>query len=482
MAKTKPAKPQASGNGTIDIEHEVVQNAPLNAAAAAANPEEQIKIEIAKFTHRDAAIAQLKERFAGLTISGTDDKDGYKAVREAWGEVRTVRTSLEKKGLELRNRYKVITTAISKEEDRLIDLVVPLEEDLYKKWKAIDEEKDRVKREREEEEQRQAMIRVEEVMALGMKFNEGFYEIGDAISMDVATLRALPADKYEQLKKRIQDKAAEIKAAEEAEAERKRQERLKFEKEQAELKAEREKMDAERQKMEQERQQFEKERQEAAQRRIDNRTNALLSLGLVKQANGDLVYKVADCDDTVTVLSDAITDSSDGGFPILLKKTHEAIDDVNRRAELFRQQKLEAAEAKAKKEKLIADTLEGAGLSFNYGKQQFEFEGLGMKIIGTFDMLRDKTDEEIKAFGAEVAEDVKKQRVAMAKKEQADREEQKKQEQASLSDAERFSALILLHAEHAGFIDPAAYKTKKYQQRAQDFKSRIINLVNEFKP
>ena len=44
--------------------------------------EEVISTEIKKFNLADAKIAELKETFKDLEISGVEDKDGYKAVSE----------------------------------------------------------------------------------------------------------------------------------------------------------------------------------------------------------------------------------------------------------------------------------------------------------------------------------------------------------------------------------------------------------------
>src|SRR5690349_345249 len=139
---TQPPKPPLQQQHVQDIPHEEVKLPDVT------DPEAQIKTEIAKFNLADAAIEKLKQEYGSLTITDVKDKAGYDAVKAAWQDTRSKRTGLEKKGLELRGAYKIITKAIGKEEDRLIKLLEPLETELHGKWKAIDDEKERVKKEK----------------------------------------------------------------------------------------------------------------------------------------------------------------------------------------------------------------------------------------------------------------------------------------------------------------------------------------------
>jgi hypothetical protein len=42
-----------------------------------------ISTELAKFNVSDAVIAQMRQQYIGLTISGLNDKEGYKQVKDA---------------------------------------------------------------------------------------------------------------------------------------------------------------------------------------------------------------------------------------------------------------------------------------------------------------------------------------------------------------------------------------------------------------
>src|SRR5687767_9052478 len=160
MAKAKTQKLKTS---IEDIPHEPIesqqaeQGAPKVEEAEVIDDQKNLELtisrEIKRFQLADAGIEQLKKQYGDLVITGIDDKDGYKAVKAAWNEVRSKRTGLEKKGLAIRTDYTVVTKAVKKEEDRLIDLITPLEDGLYKKWKAIDDEKEAEKKRKEKEEQ-----------------------------------------------------------------------------------------------------------------------------------------------------------------------------------------------------------------------------------------------------------------------------------------------------------------------------------------
>ena len=51
-----------------------------------------IQNEIRKYSVADAVIAEYKDKFKGLKIKGIDDKQGYKAVKEARSIMRKLRT------------------------------------------------------------------------------------------------------------------------------------------------------------------------------------------------------------------------------------------------------------------------------------------------------------------------------------------------------------------------------------------------------
>lgn len=474
-SKSKKA-PLANGSDTVDIPHEVVESGQKNLPSdSLLNPEDQIRLDIAQFNLADQGIAMLKGKFAELAVNGIDDKEGYKAVREAWGEVRTIRTGLEKKGLQLRNRYKVITTAIGKEQDRLIDLVTPLENDLHRKWKDIDELKDKIQREKEAAEQREMMARIEEVMALGMVFRDGFYAIGETISMDVATLRSLPVENYDRLKEAIRAKKSELDKAEaDSKAEKQRQVD-EFNREQADLKRQQEELAAERERMRIQQYQLERDREEAAFFKLENRVAKFKAMGMVRQGD-QLVYDngmsraVLGLSEIAAWAEESFNGMLDDWKTVLAKKTHEKKEHD---ASVKREQ-----EALDEKKKFIANAMEIAGLSFSYTGQSFVFEDKNASIMIPFAELIVMSMDDIAMKAGQIADDI---RVARKKTKQQEEElaaETRRLQKLAMGDKERLAETIRGLCDQVETIDPATYKTKKYQGLAAQLKTDLGAILN----
>src|SRR3972149_619815 len=365
MAKAAKKKGPASGvqeAHTIDVEHEVIETTTAtnkeNGGAILVDDQTRIKMEIAKLNVADAGIAVLKEKYGTLVIADASDKKGYEAVKKAWNEVRSTRTALEKKGLEIRNQFKVITTAVKAEEERLIESLDPLETDLYKKWKAIDDEKERAKKEQEEAEQKQLMARVEEVQTLGMAFKDGFYQIGDTIAVDVASLRMYNDEQYAKLKGAI-------------DAKKKQQDQLREQQEQ-----------------------LKRDQDAAAKIKRDNRINKLVALGMTYNERTDLF--VHDNGFRTTTHGGADRVSLDGsGFDEHAKIIAGHITD-NIADKAKHDQEVEAErQALENHKKFIAATMDRAGLNFSYTAQSFTWEDKNTAIEVTFAELIPLTEPEV---------------------------------------------------------------------------------------
>ena len=515
-------------NHTQDIEHEEVhvpekdKQDTTTVAVEVLTVEQQIKNELVKFNLADAGIAKLKEEFGGLVISGPDDKVGYKAVKDAWGLVRSKRTGLEKKGKELRADYQVITKAIGKEEDRLIDLITPLEEDLYKKWKAIDDEKERLKREAEEAEQKRLMDRIEEVQTLGMTFVDGMYQIGSTITIDVASLRQFNDEQYGKLKQAIQNKKAEMdKAAADAEKlrqeqeEKQRQDREALEKEREELRHQRrevrigklealgleisgtgpdevavykfvqlkttELLDLSTDDWNNQLQNITKNINELKkdeadrQQRID-RTNKVKDLGFVLKAENfffDNGHK------TITYGIATLMDMDDYGFGEHLKILADMVTEANQSKINHELQMEKEKKAQEDHKKFIAASMERAGLLFSYTAQVFYWEDKNTAITVKFSDLLTLSEPEIsdKAGALEV-------QIAEAKKLTADADKAAKdladrEEKAALSDKDRFLTETAAIQVTLNNLSTASFKSKKYQQLAAKLAADLSGILSK---
>lgn len=488
MAKTAKKKPPVSGGGINtsgdhieDVAHEDIPNEKKHQATATTEVEvitveEQIRLELAKFNPAEAGIAELKQQFGGLTIAGVEDKQGYKTVREAWSTVRSTRTALEKKGKQLRDDYTKINKAISAEEDRLVELIKPLEEQLHGTWKAIDDEKERVKKEAEEAEQKRLMERVEEIQTLGMVFKDGFYQIGDTISIDVASLRAFDADQYEKLKGHI---AAKKKELDDAEAERKERQRLEDEKREEDarkLAEAQKKLDDDRAELDRQRQEMEQQKAQAGKLIRDNRIAQLAGLGQFhNEYKGVFVFdngfrKVENDAEALLTMADDV-------FQENLKQIAEAIkQSENDRAKHLAEVEKEK-QAMEDHKKMIADKMNQAGLSFSYTNQSFYWEDANTSIDIPFSSLISMSEAEIvqRANDAEVT--ITRAKKLTEAKEKAAKEAAEKEEKAGLADKDRFAKDLALISDAVSKMIPEEYKTAKYQKKAQIFAQQITHLI-----
>jgi hypothetical protein len=85
--------------------------------------------EIAK---TDMAIAQVREEYMALTVTGPQDQDGYRSAEVALKKVVRMRTSVEKKRKELKADSVRYGKAVDGEARRIRELIEPIEEHLKK--------------------------------------------------------------------------------------------------------------------------------------------------------------------------------------------------------------------------------------------------------------------------------------------------------------------------------------------------------------
>ena len=165
--------------------------------------EDVISTEIKKFNLADAKIAELKEQFKDLEISGVEDKDGYKAVSEAIKIVRTYRTGVEKVRKQIKEDYLKTGRAIDEEAKRLTASLEEIENHLKDKKQEIDDEIQAEKDRQEAEAQAKTDKRVEELEAVGIKFDGRFYSIGEDISVDIVTIKDFTDEQFAEFKNRV---------------------------------------------------------------------------------------------------------------------------------------------------------------------------------------------------------------------------------------------------------------------------------------
>lgn len=309
------------------------------------------KNEIKKFNIADAAIAEMKKQYSGLTISGIDDKEGYKKVHAAWQIVRGKRLQVEKVHKIIKADYLVVSRAIDGEKNRLLDLISPLENSLNNELERIDGLIEAEKQKAEREAQERLQTRVATLLDNGMQFNGSFYAIGETISIDVVTLKNYKDAEFTALLERV--KAENTKLIE-AKAEAERQEREERER------IQKQKEENERQEAELKRQREEMERQQAEMRkqRTDLRVQILQNAGFIWDSGPHaLVFRTQDAGNLTVSLYDFTEltgDEWDAKFleiraginrlrALQAEKDEERRQEEQRRVEAERQRKEKAA-------------------------------------------------------------------------------------------------------------------------------------------
>lgn len=363
-------------NGIEDIEHEDLgTNKPAQVTTVTAEEitvESQVKQEIVKFNFTDAAIDAMKKAYSGLTIADENDKEGYKAVKEAWNDVRSRRTGLEKKGLSLRQRYNEISKAIVKEEDRLIDMVKPLEDDLYKKWKTIDEAKEAEKKRKQEEEEQRTQQRIREITDLGMVLRDGFYQIGETISMDVATLRGMNDEQYVQLKGVIQKKAEELQRLREQEDQRKREEDERQQQERLRLQQEQQKLEQEREAFRKQQQELQQQQEEMKKQIREGRNNSMINIGFTRTPTG-YTYQTPIMEEPIRFDWDVL-DVSPDSWAAFITDLKKKVVDHEIEHDKYQKEKKEQEEKIEQRKELVAAKMAAIGFTYQYRDQAFVFQ------------------------------------------------------------------------------------------------------------
>lgn len=253
-------------------------------------PVDIITTELAKNNLTEAVLEAMKNEYMPLTINGIEDKEGYKAVREArikCKNTRVLATKICKAGRE--EAVRVQKDWIEAEK-RVTGPISEIEKHLQDQEDAYDAEKDRIKKEAEEKEHKRIQARVQQLIDNGCVFDGVSYNIGE-ISMSGSDVQACNDEVFAEAIAAViteRDRLAEEKRVEEArlQAEREEEERLHKEEEER-LAKEREnlarlqKEQAEKEaSLRAEQEQLAKEREELKRQKIKSRNRQLMDLGL----------------------------------------------------------------------------------------------------------------------------------------------------------------------------------------------------------
>lgn len=215
--------------------------------------------ELAKYNLPDAAIAALKEKYLPYKVANPEDLDNYILAKEAHSEVRGLRIDVEKRRLEINAKALQFTRDNNTEAKRLTAELSVVENHLLAQRKVVEDERARIKREREEAEEKERLRlqkeeedRLEKIRLEQEVKEKKIKEAQDKIEADKQKIakdrekNRLEAERIENEKKHAKEVE---KAKKEAAAKAKEEERARIVKEQEEeaLKEREEKLEAERQ-------------------------------------------------------------------------------------------------------------------------------------------------------------------------------------------------------------------------------------------
>lgn len=292
--KNKAAKDAAGTDHITDIPHEDLpaSSQPGEKLTPIPSLEERISMEIAKYDVPRATIAKWKADTAHLLNPESKDKEWYKAIKEAiaWG--RGKRGAVKEKYDELTEESKLITNALRKERDELVELLFDGENPLKKVKEDYDTAEEQEKARIEQELQAKLQGRVATLIENGMRFTGSYYTIGDTTSMDVVTLKGMTDAQFDEFKGRVIAQHTEIKAAEAKEKKRQEDEQAAL-KEQQRLQAEQaQQLENDRKELARQRQEMEDQKNAMKKQITDSRKALLANLGFTMRHTGHMAFTI----------------------------------------------------------------------------------------------------------------------------------------------------------------------------------------------
>jgi hypothetical protein len=235
MATT--AKRTKKSNVDVGItEPEVVQTVEATEEAFDKQNEQALAIMIdnavKQYSVTDAAIADMKHRLSGLTVTSVEDKEGYDLVKSGWQEVRNLRIAVEHKRKALNRNAIDYKNAVDGEAKRITVLLEEIEEPLKERKEWFDLEKARIKAEAERKKAEEFVARTSFLLQRGFQFNGSMYvldtlhvttnqvrEFEDAQWAEVASraeslhMQRLEAQKRAEVEKQAQEQAQQAEMA-----------------------------------------------------------------------------------------------------------------------------------------------------------------------------------------------------------------------------------------------------------------------------
>lgn len=531
----KGATPKAPE--TIDVRHEDVPFTPHAPAVPAPlkiyTTAEITELYLQQLSPAEQQLAELEAKYADLTAPiPLDDATAYRAGKDAWREVQGFRTRVENQALSMRREQNTINKAISTKEGQLVGRATPLEKRLQDRWKAVDEEKERLEREEEARQEAQLRARLDELVDLGMTLVAGYYSIGNTVSVDVATLRVMPPENFALLKEAVVARAGELRAEQERKEREEREEQQRLEQERQEQRRANKEMrsmvveslglawEAESQrywwtnvddqfgvteaelydvshaaftdkiteikqkiaayqhkKEQRAREERERQAREARQQRDRTRFHALAQAGL--HPRGAFVQYEDGFNEPLVVAFDPLLDLEDKAFEARVSELSDQVGLLRTKLLKHQDEERQKAEALKQRKTEVAQKMADLGYKYDYAKERFTFE-LGTAYTNGVDFahLLSLDEASLQKFLHEEHNIIKTAREQHVREEKRREEEELRERQAGQTDAQNFAGYLAALA----VLKVPAMKTKKGQAHAQAFAGRLSALLVEFEP
>ena len=461
MAKqTKAQKPTVQEAVVENVENPIVEVVkteivPVNAGKSVVlfTPETKerlisafVNAEVVKFDKTADDCKKLARKYAKLEVKDKDDVEGYKAVKAAYSELVTIRTSTEKARKIIVEPYSAIKSGIDAHaKENIVEVLagteaaLKVQKDKFEKWEQ--EEKDR----KEKEEQDRLDARIAELKEAGIAFDGELYSIND-ISVDVGTVKKMSEFDYQALLEKVKiEKKKNDDAAAKAQAEKEEQDR----------------------KDQEQREANERERKENRAEKLEIRTEKLEGLGFVTN-EADEQYEFNKGGYNIKLTFDAAAEMNKAAFDDYVEK-HNAVLEA-----------IEEAEIEARTIQLIesrSQVLFALGVVDSEDGDCYFYEGVKIddvddEILGEYDAsawtaLLENIKEQIADIKAK-----KDAKDAQAKEEQEAAE--KEEREARLPDLEK----VELYAQEIMKVALPQLKDTKAAELLADLKNNIKVAVD----
>jgi len=228
-----------------------------------------IEQALKKYNVTDKSLQELEKKCLSVKVFDVDDKKGYAVAKTTKGEVRSIRIQVEKTRKQLKADSLAFGRAVDREAVRITNILTPLEDHLSNQEKIVDDEKERIKAEKEEKLKQKAKARVDVLISNGMVFDGlSLYKFLNLKISDVDVREWKDEHFYtfiNELEQCFKEEALRIQLEKKAEEElmiQQKEEAEKLRKISEKQEEERKKLEEERRKIEAEKRAIEQEKQE----------------------------------------------------------------------------------------------------------------------------------------------------------------------------------------------------------------------------